>query len=204
VSRLDPAVDALAARAARLLHAGGAASIDAAIDLVCRGVPRAGVPSRNQVRRHLRGLSEEALGAEGYQQWRGEVLQIAAAVIEAVQQGLGAVPMRLCGRAARGWVDGDPRLHLRAFTKARIGAIAAVLVAAGFEEPQFDTLVCRVGRLDRLRFEHEGVEVDLVRCPPGQVRDEPRDLVSGAALPMLDEVELGRCVDRLAEGVDPF
>lgn len=204
MSRLDPATDATAALAARLLHRGEADSIAEAIEVAARRAPRAPLPSGNLVRRHLRGLSEEALGAEGYQRWRGQVLSVAAQAMRVLDDSLGISMVHLCGRAARGWVDGDPRLHLRAYSKVKIGAIAASLVAAGFEEPQIDTLSTRHGRLDRLRFDHEGIELTLVRCPPGQVPADDRDLVGGERLAVLDGAALQERIDLLSEGKEAF
>jgi hypothetical protein len=204
MSRLDPATDATAALAARLLHRGEADSIAEAIEAAARRAPRAPLPSGNLVRRHLRGIAEEALGAEGYQRWRGQVLAVAAQAMRVLDDLLGISLVQLCGRAARGLVDGDPRLDLRAYSKAKIGAIAAALVEAGFEEPQIDTLASRHGRLDRLRLDHEGIELSLVRCPPGQVPMDDRDLVTGERLAVLDAAALQERIDRLAEGKEAF
>ncbi len=201
---IDPAADAVAARAARLLHRGEASSIAEAIELAAGRGAGGSLPGGHLVRRHLRGLAEESLGAEGYQRWRAAVLGVAAEVMRILAEELGIEAVHLCGRAARGWVDGDPRLHLRARSKVRIGAIAEALVAAGFEEPQIDTLVSRHGRLDRLQFDHEGIEVTVVRCPPGQVPPDDRDLVRGVRIPMLDAAELQARLDLLVRGEEAF
>lgn len=187
-----------------MLHRGEASSIGEAIDLAVRRGPEGAIPSGNLVRRHLRGLAEETLGAEGYQRWKGGVLGVATEVMRILGEDLGIEMVQLCGRAARGWIDGDPRLHLRACSKVRIGAIADALVAGGFEEPQIDTLVSRHGRLDRLRFDHDGIEVIVVRCPPGQVPRDDRDLVGGERIPMLDAASLQARLARLARGEEAF
>lgn len=192
--------DPHAEEAARRFDAGTSGSIESAIDATASRHPEAPRPTANHVRRHLRGLAEERLGREGYLQWQAEVLRRGLEVME----GLEGERVTLAGRAAQGLLDGDPSLHLRVETNRSIGELAAVLVERGFPEPEFDSMKCMVGRLDRLCFDDDGVEVSLVRCPPAQVSPGRRDLVTGEPVAMLDEEGLRRAVDHLERGEDPF
>ena len=85
-----------------------------------------------------------------------------------------------------------------------MGALAAALVSEGFEEPRFETVEARCGRLDRLRFEHDGVEVCVTRCPPGQVVPGRSDLVTGRPIEVLELAELERVIEDLEAGEDGF
>lgn len=192
--------DPHAGDAARRFDAGTAGSIESAIDSTASRHPDAPRPTANHVRRHLRGLAEERLGREGYLRWQADVLRGAIEVMEA----LAGERVTLAGRAAQGLLDGDPSLHLRVETNRSIGDLAATLVGFGFPEPEFDSMTCTVGRLDRLRFEDEGIEVSIVRCPPSQVAPGRRDLVTGKPVATLDEAALRRAIDRLERGEDPF
>jgi len=192
--------DPHAEEAARRFDAGTSGSIESAIESTAARHPDAPRPTANHVRRHLRGLAEERLGREGYLQWQAEVLRRALEVME----GLAGERVVLAGRAAQGLLDGDPSLSLRVETARPIGELAEVLVGFGFPEPEFDSMKCQVGRLDRLRFHDEGVEVTLVRCPPAQVSPGRRDLVTGEPVATLDEASLRRVIDCLERGQDPF
>jgi len=96
----------------------------------------------------------------------------------------------LAGRAARGMIDGGVTLHVRVYTQASIGDVAQTLVDFGYEEPDFETAASRFGRLDRLRFTDEGIDVIVTRCPPTVVERSSLDLFSGKPVTTATLVEL--------------
>ena len=115
----------------------------------------------------------------------------------------------LSGRAARGHLEGELLLHLRAVTDRPIGMLAGVLVSAGFDEPDFDSFEARAGsvgcgRLHRLHTARDGVGISVVRCPPKQVVPGDRDLVRGRPVATIDSKGLAARIARLADGEDPF
>jgi hypothetical protein len=126
--------------------------------------------SASMVREHARGLALEALGAQGYDAFVASMLSRAEETMTLLVTQLGgpAVEPRcvLVGRAARGEVDADPILRIRIETDAPPGAIAALLVAAGMDEPTFSSVQTRFGRLDRLEVDDEGVCTRILRLPP--------------------------------------
>ena len=203
-------VERIAAEAARRFDAGRADSIESAIDAALLGEggdhgtgtpPR---PTANQVRRHLQALAQERLGLEGYRAEIAAMLTVAAEAMELLERRVQACRTTLAGRAAAGRLDGEVDLHIRAATRSAVGALAAALVSEGFEEPRFETVEARCGRLDRLRFEHDGVEVCVTRCPPGQVVPGRSDLVTGRPIEVLEMAELERVIEDLEAGEDGF
>lgn len=203
-------VERIAAEAARRLESGRAESIEGAIDAVVAGEatergnrtpPR---PTANQVRRHLQALAQERLGLEGYRADLAATLAVASEAMEVLERRVPGCATSLAGRAAAGRLDGDVDLHIRAATRAAVGALAAALVAEGFDEPRFETVEARCGRLDRLRFDHDGVEVCVTRCPPGQIVPDRTDLVTGRAIEVLGLAELERVIEDLKAGEDGF
>ena len=72
----------------------------------------------------------------------------------------------LVGRAAEGHIDAWLRVYVRFYTETPIGEVADVLVAFGYDEPAFETVSTRVGRLNRLILDDDGVEVVVTRCLP--------------------------------------
>ena len=185
------AADELARRAALLHSQGRVASIREAIHVVGGG-PEV---SPELVRRHLAAISESTLGAEEADRRRARVLESALELMHAIDDHLerfidrhpDARGVRLAGRAASGQLDGDLILHLRVLAAIDEAELAAVVVDAGTEEPRFDAMDSRHGRLRRLRTEFDGVEVHLVICPPGSVPgDRPVNLVRGEPVDLLD------------------
>jgi len=51
-----------------------------------------------------------------------------------------------------------------------------------YDEPAFDTAETKSGRLDRLRFVDEGIEIVLTRCLPEMFKDAQVDLFKGHAI----------------------
>jgi hypothetical protein len=228
--------DEIAASAARSWSRGAFESIDRAIDDALgqsdgsksgyaassapRSLPEADRPSalegerpprptEGRVRLHLRALAESALGREAYLGRVADVLEHAA-----VAMGLFSAPpvsarATLAGRAARGQIEGDCRLHLRVETEVAIGVLAAALVDHGFDEPSFDSFDARsassrCGRLHRLATGRDDVELVVVRCPPRQVVPGGFDLVRGRPTSTLDLESLIERIRRLRKGEDPF
>lgn len=163
-----------------------------------------GRPTVNQVRRHLQALAQERLGLEGYRAELASILAIAAEAMELLERRVPDCRTQLAGRAAAGRLDGEVELHIRASTRVPIGALAEAIVSEGFEEPRFEVVDARCGRLDRMRLDHEGVEVCITRCHPRQVTLAREDLVTGRPIEVLDLAELERVIERLEAGEDGF
>ena len=141
---------------------------------------------------------------DGYRRQLAAWLAIGLDAIDAIESAIPGCRASLAGRGAAGRLDGDPTLHLRVSTASAIGVIAAALVEAGFAEPTFETLNATCGRLDRLRSAAEGVEVVVVRCPPGQIRPGRVDLVTGRPTTVLEREALDAAIEDLRDGKDPF
>jgi hypothetical protein len=200
--------DEVARDAARLLRDGRAQDIHSAVRAALRGNPGADEVTAGMVREHARGLALEELGASGYRQHVAEVLERAEETMTllATQLGnstsgwVGETPVALIGRAARGLVDADPVCRIRVVSDAPVGDIAAILVAAGVEEPSFSTMETRFGRLDRLTFDDAGVETKILRLPPAMRIPLHADLQSDrptASVPAIDLVGVRRLLSAL-------
>lgn len=174
--------DEIARRAARLLLERAAPDVRRAIALAGErlGFPAGVWPSPALVRRHAQALTEQAIGVEGRRDLVRGRLRVAEEIMTLLSSLLAPAELWLVGRAARGLVDADPQVRVRYHGRAEIGEIAAALVDAGFDEPEFEVLESRWGRLSQLRFMDGVVECVVVRCPPSQVRDSSVDLVTGA------------------------
>lgn len=189
---------------------GRASSIEEAIESALaanpmeRGLLPPARPTENQVRRHLQALAQQRLGLEGYRAELAAVLSIAADAMELLERRVPDCSTSLVGRAAAGRLDGEVRLHIRASTRVPIGAMAEALVSEGFEEPRFEVVEARCGRLDRLCFDHEGIEVCVTRCHPRQVMPAREDLVTGRPVEVLQLSELDRVIQGLESGEDGF
>lgn len=173
--------DRIARRAAALVASGRVADPAAAIRLAAdslgfaRGAP---LPSEGEVREHLRGMAEEAMGAEAYRSLVDETLGLAAVAMDALERATGGRTL-LAGRGARGQFDGGAGLHLRLYSRADLADVAAVLVECGFDEPGFETVETVHGRANRLRTGLDGVTLCVLRCLPEWWADRDRDLVTG-------------------------
>ena len=173
--------DRIARRAAALVAAGREPDLHRAIRIAAEtmgfahGAP---LPSDGEVRRHLRGIAQESLGAAGYREEVRDTFALAAVTMSALERGFGARTL-LCGRGARGQFDGGARLHVRLYARAELPAIAQLLVDEGFEEPSFETMETVHGRANRVRTALDGVELAVTRCLPEWWDDRGRDLVTG-------------------------
>ncbi len=194
--------DRIARRAAALVAAGHAATVEAAIPMAAQtlGFSRLKeLPTAGEVRRHLQGMAQESLGEAGYRAMVRGTLALAAVAMDILERAFNAQTL-LAGRAARGQVDGGAQLHIRLYTRAPLDQIAGVLVDAGFEEPAIQTIDTRHGRANRLRMPHEGAEIIILRCLPEWWSDRANDLVTGrrAAIMTLEELQM-ECADAEAE-----
>jgi len=191
---MDARVDLLAQQAARLVHAGKVESVDEAIaraieDTGWVEVPR---PSRSLVRRHVQGLTMQAIGAAAYQKRIVDVWEVAERIMAVVDD----CDPHLLGRAARGHIDAGVTLYLRVFTSERIGVLAQRLVEAGCEEPRFSTADSRhFGRFDRLDFEEEGRHIVITRCAPHQRELADIDLFTGRPIESIGLIGLRRQIE---------
>jgi len=169
--------DELAREAARLIELGRAASIDEALRLVVDRLPEHGrahvrLPSHGLVREHARGFAMQSRGAEAYAESVRAVLRVAEEIMTLLEE----FDPVLAGRAAKGQVDAGAALHIRAYTATSIGEIARMLVDQGYDEPEFDTINTRWGRLNRLSFDENGIDVTITRCTPGMRREAGENL----------------------------
>ncbi len=190
----DSRIDLLAQEAARLVHAGQVESVDEAIrraveDTGWVEVPR---PSRGLVRRHVQGLTMQAIGAREYQKRVVDVWEVA----ERIMAVLDDCDPHLLGRAARGHIDAGVTLYIRVFTSQRIGDLAQRLVEAGFAEPHFSTVDSKhFGRFDRITFEEDGLPVAITRCSWHQRELSRVDLFTGRPIDAIDLLALRRQIE---------
>ncbi len=156
------ATDRIAQEAARLLEAGKIARLDEAIrkaaDVLKLGAVR--LPTHGHVRRHVQGMAMQSMGAEAYAEEVREVARQAEELMTILEDWS---PV-LNGRAAKGLIDAGVTLHIKIFTKRRIGDAAQRLEDFGCEQGEFDIAETAYGRFERLRFVDEGREVIVTRC----------------------------------------
>lgn len=182
--------DESARTAARLLATGEVADLDVAIRraVELHGAP---APTRKRVRAHLRAMTQQAVGREQYDEMVRALLARAEEIMTALEA-TDTCTTALVGRGARGEIDGGVTLHVRAYTALEIGELAEHLVDCGYDEPAFETADTRVGRLSRLRFLEDGIEIVVTRCPPNVGAPVDRDLFHGNRLAHLDLAGLRR------------
>jgi hypothetical protein len=120
------------------------------------------------------------------------VWQVAERVMTVLDQVMSHGKALLVGRAAQGLIDGGVTLHVRLYTDAPIGDVADALVEFGYDEPSFETVDTRLGRLNRLRLEDDGLELVLTRCLPHMAGSADRDLFSGRPITTATLAEVRR------------
>jgi hypothetical protein len=194
----DPRTDAIAREAARLIESNRAASIGEAIRAAADALGFHGVdlPGHGRVRAHARALAMQALGDTGYAESVRRVWQAAERLMTVLEQAMPQVDPLLAGRAAQGYIDGGVTVHVRLYTDAPIGDVARALVEYGYDEPAFETVNTRLGRLNRVRLEDDGLELVLTRCLPQMAGSADRDLFSGRPIRTATLAEVRR---KLAE-----
>ena len=194
----DPRTNAIAREAARLIESSRAANIGEAIRAAADalGFRDAELPGHGRVRQHARALAMQALGDTGYAESVRRVWAVAERVMTVLDQAMPHADPLLVGRAAQGLIDGGVTVHVRLYTDAPIGDVAAALVEFGYDEPAFETVNTRRGRLNRVRFEDDGLELVLTRCLPNLAGSADRDLFSGRPIRTATLAEVRR---KLAE-----
>ena len=190
----DSRTDAIAREAARLIESGRSDTLAQAIRAAAEGLGfhDAQLPSHGRVRRHAQALAMQALGDAGYAEAIRGVWRVAERLMTVVDEAMPEVDPLLAGRAAQGHIDGGVTVHIRLYTEAPIGDLARTLVGFGYDEPAFETVNTRLGRLNRLRLDDDGVSIVLTRCPPHLAETAHLDLFSGRPIKTATLSELRR------------
>ncbi len=188
----DSRTDEIAREAARLMASSRSGSIGEAIHAAASalGYHDVDLPGHGRVRKHAQGLAMQALGREGYARSVDDVWQAAERIMTVLTEAIPDAEPLLAGRAAQGLIDGGVTLHIRVYTQASIGDVAQTLVEFGYDEPDFETVRTRLGRLDRLLLEDDGIPVTVTRCLPEMAGRSGVDLFTGRRIETatLDEV----------------
>jgi hypothetical protein len=183
VSRPAPTPrDRIAREAARLFETGRVPTIRRAIERAAAdlGLQGTAPPSEGRVRQHLEAMSMQALGEAGHRGRVGRILRIAEELMTAMEE-MAGVEALLVGRAARGQVEGEPRLHVRLYTSISLDELARRLEDLGYGE-----LSC----LNRIVFVEDGVELVVTRCPPALRASARQNLYTGAPVEVATLAEL--------------
>ena len=190
----DARTDQIAREAARLIETGRSESVARAIRSAvdALGFHDAPLPGPGRVRRHAQAMSMQALGDAGYAESVRAVLRRAEEIMSLFGETEPDVEPVLVGRAAKGQIDAGVTIHIRLYTKASVGDLARTLVESGYEEPTFETVNTRHGRLNRLRLTEEGTEVVLTRCLPRMTPTADRDLFTGRPIKTATLTEVRR------------
>jgi hypothetical protein len=132
----------------------------------------------------------QALGDQGYTESVREVWRAAERIMTVLTEALTDAEPLLVGRAAKGRIDGGVTVHVRLYTRTPIGDVAQSLVEFGYDEPAFTTAETRLGRLDRLLLDDDGIAIVVTRCLPEMAERSELDLFSGRPIPTatLDQV----------------
>ena len=120
----------------------------------------------------------QALGDQGYTESVREVWRAAERIMTVLTEVLTDAEPLLVGRAAQGRIDGGVTVHVRLYTRTPIGEVAQSLVEFGYNEPAFATAETRLGRLDRLLLDDDGIAIVVTRCLPEMVERSGMDLFS--------------------------
>lgn len=165
MSQRDSQTDRLARRAAELLLEDATASTLQAIRTAAQQEnlpPGTKLPTAKLVRDHLRALTQQTLGNEGYQQRVRRILALAEEIMTLFAD---AEP-QLVGRTAARKIDGEVKIYLRLYTEQPIGQLADRLLSFGYADPKCTTANTKFGRFDRLTFEEEKIPIIITRCLP--------------------------------------
>ncbi len=181
IAMQDPRTDEIAREAARLIETDRADSIRQAIRAAADalGFSDAQLPGHGRVRMHAQGMSMQALGDGGYAESVREVWRAAERLMTVLAEATAAIEPLLVGRAAKGQIDAGVTLHLRAYTRSPIEAVAHLLVEFGYGEPAFETVTTKLGRLSRMRLDDDGIEIVVTRCLPDMARRSHVNLFTG-------------------------
>lgn len=177
----DPRTDDIAREAARLIETSRVSSIPEAIRAAAEtlGYRDAELPGHGRVRKHAQAMSMQALGDVGYTESVLDVLRAAERLMTVLAELLPESDALLVGRAADGHIDAGVRLHVRLYTQTPIGEVAGLLVSFGYDEPAFETVNTRLGRLNRLILDDNGLELVVTRCLPRMAENAHLELFRG-------------------------
>ncbi len=186
--------DQIAREAARLIETDQADSIGQAIRAAADalGFSDAQLPGHGRVRMHAQAMSMQALGDVGYAESVREVWRAAERLMTVLTEATPAIEPLLVGRAAKGQIDAGVTLHGRAYTRSPIETMAHLLVEFGYEEPAFETVTTKLGRLSRMRLNDDGVELVVTRCLPDMARRSHVNLFTGRPIKTVTLVEVRR------------
>ena len=173
--------DQIARTAARLISTGRARTIAEALRAArdTMGWHDVQMPAYTLVRKHAGAMAMQAMGAEAYAEQVRQVWRVAERLMTVLTEGMPDIEPLLVGRVAKGLIDAGVTIHIRLYTRAPIAEMARALVGFGYEEPDFETLDTRHGRLNRIRLADDGIDVVMTRCLPEMAAEARFDLFSG-------------------------
>lgn len=193
----DAHSDEIAREAARLMQTGRAKDIDDALHRAAEslGYERTHLPGHGRVRKHAQAMAMQAMGDAAYHELRVKIWRIAEQVMTCFEHTMPEAMCEFVGRAAEGLIDAGVTIHIRLYTRHSDVELAKVLLDFGYDEPQFQTIETRFGRMQQIRFTEEGVEVALTRVMPELASKAAKDLVTDKPIEKLSLSELRRLID---------
>ena len=190
----DPRTDQIACEAARLLEAGRADSIGQAIRAAvgALGFRDVDLPGYGRVRQHAQARAMQLMGDVGYAESVRDVWRVAEQLMTVLTEAMPQDDSLLVGRAVKGHIDAGVTVHVRLYTVAPIGDVARTLVEFGYDEPAFETVNTRHGRLNRVRLDDQGIEIVLTRCLPHMAASANLDLFTARPIETATLTDLRR------------
>ena len=193
--------DKVAQVAAAVFHAGDAASLAEAVEWARVELGGGSAPSLATVRRHLETLRQESIGLE---QWRAERIERLAAIEELLQTLAYIEPDSVCyvvGRAAEGYVDATGPAHLRVVGSRVAALVADDLEQQGFPPCEVSSLATCMGSIGVIHLNDGPLRVALAILPEKQKSHQPRSVVDGRSVALVDEVGFRQLLEAMS--VDP-
>jgi hypothetical protein len=192
--------DRLAQSVATDVYTGRTSSLSRAMQL--RNAP---AELEGLVKRHLAAMRAASIGESGMNRIRADRLGSALDILECLDaledrfadQGNPYLGSRLAGRAARGRLEPEDRLHLRYHGVRGIRDLAVELELIDVIEIRFSITRSRYGMLETLHGCLEGVDFDLRRCPPSQVVIDAPNLLRGGDVPLASAQDVSHLIERL-------
>jgi len=190
----NPRSDEIAREAARLIETGITKDVQdalhrAADSLGYHDVP---LPGHGRVRKHAQAMSMQSRGAAAHAEQRIRVWEVAEQIMTVFEHTMPDVTSLLVGRAAEGLIDAGVTIHIRLYTRRIDQVLAGTLMDFGYEEPQFQSLQTRFGRLQQIRLTEQGYEVVLTRCMPETLNNSRTDIVTGNPIAAINLTQLRR------------
>jgi len=201
-------VDSMGRIAARLLLQGKARSISEAIAL--SGADHR--LSHARVRKHLSLLEESIVGERSARTMRGELLTVALNCMEAVDEYLERFPdrfpeakgIRLVGRAAEGYLEGEVTFHLRVFANIEIPELVELLLQLEAEDPIYSPFATqKFGSLNQLKTRVDGIAMIFTVCPPDRIPVHSGNLSTGGKIHSSCSDDIRTLRDQLLTDVRP-